>query len=449
MTLQELREQRNEAAERLHTASDAIIEVADDADKDTVDGLQARFDEAHEAHERINARVEQRELVEEAKRNSPISPVEDDEAVQERTTDAGDARVTREPLTYERDSGTSYFADLYQAGKGDNGARERLGNHMTEMVQERAISSTAGAGGEFVAPLYLQNEWIKLARAARPLADAVKHMPLPPNANSIIVPKVLTGAATASQVDNAAVQSTDITTGTITVPVITVAGQQDVSRQLLERSVPGIDEVIFGDLVADYNTKVDLQVLSGSGTGGNAKGIANVSGPSASTYTDATPTVPELYSKIADVIQQVHTGRFLPPQVIVMHPRRWGWILAALDSQNRPLVPPTAPMNPMGVLENVASENLVGQLLGLPVIVDASVTTTAGAGTNEDRIFVLRTDDLILFEDAPVKTKVFEEVLSNTLAIRVQVYNYLAFTPDRYARSTGVISGTGLVTPTF
>ena len=450
MTLKELQAQRNEAAEALRTAAAAITEVAEDATEDTLDELQRSFDEAKETHDRVKAQVEQRELVEEAVRNAPIVPVEDDPEP-EADPKSPQVRVGKESLTYERSNNDtrSFFSDLYLAYKGDDEARGRLQQHKREMIEERALSSTAGAGGELVAPLYLQEQWIALARAARPVADAVTHMPLPQNTNSIVIPKILTGTATATQQDNAAVQSTDATTGTITVPVITIAGQQDVARQLMERSVPGVDEVLFADLTADYNTKVDLQVLAGSGAGGNAKGISNVTAPNTSTYTDATPTVPELYSKIADAIQLIHTNRFLPPNLIVMHPRRWGWFLAALDTQNRPLVPPTAPVNPIGVLESVSSENLVGQLQGLPVIVDSSVTIVNGAGVNEDRIFVLRTQDQILMEDTPVKTKVFEEVLSNTLAIRLQVYNYLAFTPDRYPKSISIISGTGLITPTF
>ena len=34
-----------------------------------------------------------------------------------------------------------------------------------------------------------------------------------------------------------------------------------------------VDEVIFGDLIADYATKVDLQVLSGANSAGEVKGL--------------------------------------------------------------------------------------------------------------------------------------------------------------------------------
>ena len=55
-----------------------------------------------------------------------------------------------------------------------------------------------------------------------------------------------------------------------------------------------------------------------------------------------TVDIQGVYSAIANAIQTVHTTRFLPPEVIVMHPRRWGWFLSLLDDQQRPLFLPVA-----------------------------------------------------------------------------------------------------------
>ena len=50
---------------------------------------------------------------------------------------------------------------------------------------------------------------------------------------------------------------------------------------------------MFADLIADYNQKLDLQVINGSGAAGQMKGVLNVAGINGVTYTDATPTLPE------------------------------------------------------------------------------------------------------------------------------------------------------------
>jgi hypothetical protein len=53
-----------------------------------------------------------------------------------------------------------------------------------------------------------------------------------------------------------------------------------VSQQLLDRSQPGIDQILFADLRADYNLRLDLQTLVGSGSGANAKGVLSDSSAS-------------------------------------------------------------------------------------------------------------------------------------------------------------------------
>ncbi|MGH2681021.1 MAG: helix-turn-helix domain-containing protein [Actinomycetota bacterium] len=149
-------------------------------------------------------------------------------------------------------------------------------------------------------------------------------------------------------------------------------------------------------------------------------------------------------------ISQMASQRFLPPNAIVMHPRRWAWFLAALDSQQRPLVVPVGDglMNAAGVGLGMSEEGPVGRLHGLPVFIDANIPTNLGGGTNEDRIVLLRGEDHTLFE-SEIRTRVLPEVGSGTLTVRLQVYNYAAFTAGRYPTSVAVISGTGLVAPVF
>ena len=448
-TLAELRAALKAAADEWDIAL-AAFEGAD-PDSDEYAAHEKRVTDAQACHRIAKVAVERREALEEAKAALPVDPAPEEPA-------STDIRVGREPLTYERHAPHSIFRDMWEAKQGDHRAQERLNRHRTEMdkerrqftgpwAEQRAISTTDGAGGEFVPPLWLQEQWIPLQRAARPIANTLNMQPLPPGTDTINLPKVSTGTAVAVQTDGNAVQSTDLATTSVTGAVQTIAGQQDVSQQLVDLSVPGIDRVIFDDIARAYGTKIDVLVITGTVT--NAKGLDQLSGTNAVTFTATTPTVPLLYPKVADAVQQIHTGRFLPPQVVAMHPRRWGWILASLDSQNRPLVVPNGQaFNQAAVLENVASENLVGGLMGLPVIVDASIPTTKGAGTNEDEIFVYRADDLYLYESAP-KLRVFEEVLSNTLQVRYQIYGYYCLILGRLPVAISKITGTGNVAPTF
>ncbi|HEY9375182.1 phage major capsid protein [Streptomyces sp.] len=370
---------------------------------------------------------------------------------------ASRAESVSEARTYERGNGRSYLQDLarVQLNMDDDGqSRERLQRHAQDVATEREyrdLNRTDGTGGYAVPPLWLMNQFVELARAGRAYANLCNMQPLPGGTDSINIPKVSTGTAVAVQTaDNAAVQETDLADTFINAPVKTIAGQQDVAIQLLDQSPVSFDQVIFRDLTADYATKADLQVISGSGSSGQVTGVRATSNIETITYTDATPTVAKLYSKIADAVQRVHTLRFMPPTVIVMHPRRWAYFLAAVDGNGRPLVTPDAgnPQNNVATLGAVAAEQVVGQMHGLPVVTDPSMPTTLGAATNQDVVHILRASDLLLYESG-IRTRVLPDVGSGTLTVRLQIYGYLAFTAARYPKSIVEVGGTGLIGPTF
>jgi HK97 family phage major capsid protein len=392
-----------------------------------------------------------------------ISELTDEETRSRNTADAARRaasanamlRVT-EARTYERGSKVSYLKDLANAQiQGDYEARERLNRHAQEVAVEpeykeyRDLNRTDGSGGAFVPPAWLMGQWIELARAGRPTANLFNSQPLPPGTDSINIPKVATGTATAIQpADNDPVQETDLTDTSLAIPVRTVAGQQDVAIQLLDQSPINFDELVFRDLLADYATKVNLQVLGGTGASGQVTGLVTQSGVTAVTLT--ATTVAAFYAAIANAVQTIYTSRYAAPNVIVMHPRRWAWLLSQVDSSNRPLVVPAAqgPMNAIGTFGGNVTQQVVGTIQGLNVVTDPSIPINTGAGTNQDTVYILRTDDVVFYESG-IRTRVLQETLSGTLTVRLQVYGYIAFSAGRYPASTGKITGAGLVTPTF
>lgn len=363
-------------------------------------------------------------------------------------------RVTSEPTTYRKGGSHSYFRDLAMVGlgRGDiRGAADRLQRNNQEVaVESRALSTTDGAGGEFVPPLWMINDYVELARTARPTADRVRNETLPTGTDQINVPKILTGTAVAEQAtQNSAVQNTDATTGSVAANVATLAGQQVVPVQLIEQSPLNMDTILLADLAADYAAKVDLFVLNNNAT--NKKGLLQESGTNAITYTSGAPTVALLWSKLADAIQQVTSNRFMPPDTIVMHPRRWAYLIASTDSTGRPLigVDNGNTFNSLGTAGGVASANgVVGKIAGLDVVLDPQIPTNLGAGTNQDPILVMRASDSILWEGAP-HAEAFRETKADQLSVLLRFYRYAAFTTARYAKSVSVVNGTGLVAPTF
>jgi hypothetical protein len=310
----------------------------------------------------------------------------------------GGARVTSEPEVYRRGSDVSYFRDLMRAqtrtGVGISDATERLLRNSRSFPDQvrsapanetRALSTTDGAGGDFVPPLWLIS---------------------------------------------------------VTANVITLAGGQSLAQQLLDQSPINMDEILLEDLAADYAVKADVFVISNNAT--NAVGLLSASG-TAVTYTSGSPTVAGLYSKLADAVQQVHTTRYMPATAWVMHPRRWAWFLAAVDTAGRPLVTPDA-MNSVAQSGGVFSSGRVGMLHGLPVYVDPNIPTTLN--TNQDPIILLRDRDAIFYESTP-RAEASIQPGFNNLTVNLRFYRYAAIHASRFPKSVAVVSGTGLITPTF
>lgn len=438
------------------------------------------IEQRQEAVAEIEARVKQLEA-EEARRQADA-----DARRQAGGPTPGPAIIGEEPQIYGRGSGNSYFHDLTTSTlRGDTDALGRLRRHAQELDVEMPArearrearrrehegrlhmldrangfepqytrtnpNRTDGQGGYFVPPLWLIDEYIPLIRAGRTTADLTTQLELPAGTDSINLPKVATGTKTGTQVDNGAVTSVDLTDTTVSAPVRTIAGQEDVAMQLLDQSpAPGFDQIVFADLIGDYNQQLDLQVIAGTGTSGQLKGVTVMSGSNPITYTDATPTVPELYLPLAQALSQVARQRLRPATAIVAAIQRAYWLLSALDGNQRPLVTPVggpgASFNPLGSVNPGVAEGLLANVIGTNVYGDGNVPTNLGAGTNQDEIIAGKFDDAYLWEGM-LRTRVLQEVLSGTLQVRLQLFNYVAFMPDRYPTSFSVIGGTGLVAP--
>ena len=350
--------------------------------------------------------------------------------------------IKSEPRTYSPESSNSFLRDAFAAQfNNDYAARERLARHMNEeRVERRDVTSANFAG--LVVPQFLTELAAPLARAGRPVADRARKHALPDAGLTISISKVTTGSAVAEQTESAAVQETNMDDTKLDLTVKTIAGQQNVSRQAIERGT-NVDSLVIADLIAAYHTKLDeLLVAELFASAGQAV-----------TYTDASPTVAELYPKLADAVQKVQTTFFAGPNAIIMHPRRLAFILAAVDGQNRPLaVPSPVALNPVATGAGSPQYGNSGySILGLPVITDANVATDKGAGTNQDTIYVGNLQELHLWEQAggdPMLLR-FEQPKVAELDVNLVVYGYSAFTANRYPNAWAQINGTGLVTPTF
>ena len=439
-----------EAREAKVAELDGLVAELDEMEAgEEFDSKFTRSNELHAEIKDMNEKIE--EAREAAETLKAVKESRNELGVEDK--DLGDSEAVvevDEPDMYRKGGDHSFIADAWSSRQGDYKAQERLNKHQD--FEARDVGTGAFTG--LVVPQYLVDEYAPIARAGSAFYNAVPKKDLPAYGNKIEISRITTGSAAAEQAsENSAVQETNMDDTLLTVNVDTIAGQQDVSRQALERGgQPGfsMENIIFQDLVAAYFGKLDELMINGSGSSGQPLGIRNVSGLNTVTYTDGTPTVGEAFPKLADAVQKVNANRFAPAQAIIMHPRRWGFFTAGVDGNSRPLVLPAGnnPDNAMGVGDAAAYGNVVGNLLGLPVITAANITTTAGGGNDQDQIYVVKADDHILFEDNLFQLK-FEETNAGSLTTKMVVYGYVAFASGRYPTGITKIQGTGLITPSF
>ena len=356
----------------------------------------------------------------------------------------GGTVVKSEARTYSPQAGSSFIADAFAAQfNNDYSAQQRLARHMNEEKIERRDVTSANFAG-LIVPQFLTELAAPFARAGRVTADLARKHQLPESGLTISLSKVTTGSATAAQTEGAAVQETNMDDTKLDISVVTIAGQQNVSRQSLERGT-NIDSLVMADLVSSYNTVLNTAVVA----------ELFASAGQAVTYTDASPTVAELYPKLVDSVQKVQTTFFAGPNVMIMHPRRLAFILAAVDGQSRPLaVPtPTSSGQPAYAYGSGAPQygNSGYSILGLPVYTDATVAVNKGAGTDQDTIYIGNSQELHLWEQGdgtPMMLR-FEQPKAAELDVTMIVYGYSAVTANRYPNAWAQINGTGLITPTF
>jgi HK97 family phage major capsid protein len=481
---------------------------------------RAEMDQAWAEVAELDARVKDQADVErrrdeaaDAAKRSAIGPVE----------------IVVEPMTYERykaqgEDGVSYYRDLAAAlvpgivfqGTDQSQALERLNQHAKELRVEmpkrekektararkqldeaegRALSSIGdpfsqnsqkfrdiynpfeqrvepnaqpGAGGYFIPPLWLVDQFIPGLRAHLIAAGLCRQLDLPAGTDSINIPKLANLTTVGyQQMNNAGLPSADWSDTSVTANIKTIGGYSDVALQLLEQSPHMIvDEVVTTDLMAAHNKFLDQQVIAGDGidtgslNGGHLQGIYNGAGGSAwsnanvVTYTSGSPAPWHFPSIVGAMASQIAETRFDASNFkLVTHGRRWFWASTGVDSNDRPLGESMSGGRfniAAAVQSGLQAEGLVGTMpavADVPVYIDDNITTTdtTGSGSGQDVAIAALWDDCWLFR-GDVRTNVYREILSGSLGVRFQAYSYDGFLV-RYGQSLAIACGTGFAAP--
>ena len=379
------------------------------------------------------------------------------DAQQSRSTgvDAPAGRTSERARTYNEENdrrGVQFALDVARSFLGDPVASQRIDRHMAEerdarggQLVERATGTGAFSG--IIVPQYLTEFGTPLARAGRPLADAMNHHDLPEQGMTVYLPRSTTGTSAADQANEFdTVSETDYDDTLLSIPVRTAAGSQTLSRQAIERGV-GVEDTIMQDLEGALDVNLDSGLINKATVGLSAAATSIA-------YTDASPTAVELYPKLLQGPAQVEAALLnaaVGDVIAVMHSRRWYWLQSQLTSTFPLFGQPGVAGNAAGVnYGEVYGKGFRGLLpSGVPVVVDNNIATNLGAGTNEDEIYFAAQSESHLWEDpnAPRLIRA-EQTQAKKLAVDLVLYSYYAFTFLRRPHAQK-IGGTGLVTPAW
>lgn len=420
----------------------AELKTAREQAKADVIGAKRKLEEANE----IKGEEEQRDVQQrETKPTTTRKPAYDQVA-----------RIGAEERTYRKDTdphGKSFLMDVArQFVFQDVEASSRLARHMAEERVERAgyfaRAVGTGAWAGLTIPQYLTDLYAPATAALRPFADICNRHPLPENGMSVNISRVTTASSAALQTtENTNVSETDMDDTLLTIPVQTAAGRQTVSRQAIDRGT-GIEDVTMQDLFNRVATVLDSTLINQATSGLSAVAVAN-------TYTDASPTGPELYPKIVGAAAGVEAALLAmgAPSHAIMHSRRWYWLSSQMTNV-WPMINWTNLPVQAGGQANAGSSYASGVRgvlpSGLQVVVDNNISTGLGAGTNEDEIYVVPNTECHLWEDdnAPLFIRA-EQAKAESLGVVLVAYSYFAYTFQRYANAMQKVGGTGLTPPAF
>lgn len=367
-------------------------------------------------------------------------------------------RVVSEPLTYRRDlKDVSYFQDRAIAMQNpESSAQKRLQRHAKEMevLESERISRKPpegleyrvspsrqdGYGGYFSPPAWLIQDAIMAPRVGRILSDLVPSYPLPQGVSEVILPAITSGVAAEPDIDNTPVEDADDLDARISSPVVSFAGMQDCSLQLLEQSPQGahFDAFVAMELDQAYNADLEAQMINGKGStigGPYDEFLGLLSVPGIIEVTTTETNVVKQYKAFGEAVAKIGKERKAPPEACLMTTSRWAYTATGEDSANRPMS-----------LNDYQGMFPIGSLIGWPVYLDDALPQTLGATKTEECILFIRPRDLMLLESEP-KVSVYLEPLSGILGARIVMNRYAAFLV-RYSKGIAVVRGSGLNTQT-
>lgn len=349
-----------------------------------------------------------------------------------------------DPDTYGPEGEHSYFNDVRRARDGDTNARKRIDDYF----EGKAMGEGTDSAGGFLVPDEISDELIPLRDSVSVLRQLFTSQQV--SSDTIRFAAQDSGLAVAWSAEFSEKTQSEMSFSEFEAHVFTAAGLATVSNQLLADAKWSVDTLITSDFAKRFVALEEQAFINGSGTG-QPLGIMNTPGVTSIPYTEEEPEQVALLDKISDGITEVQTQFLGAARQIVMHPRTWGWLVKARESESPSTYIVGSGSNSVG---RRASDALPGypaavipkgELFGLPVYTTPNVPTTLGDAENESVVIVGDFSEGLVLDREGITTDTSAHVFftSNQTVFRSE--ERLGFTAGRNPEAFAVIQGDGLV----
>jgi len=344
------------------------------------------------------AATEPEEVVDESNEEETIVENENTEVVAEASAPvveaAAPAPIYTRPRVKPLTDGEAFAHAVYAA----------TGSEESRRILVEAADDTANNQGFVVQkglPQYISNSF-----ANRPAIEAVGGTrALPATGLTYSIPVLDSGAPEVDvegELDT--IVQTDMTSTTLTIDVVKLAGNQIVSVELLERSDPSFGDIMLTELRRAYAKQADeyvlAELLNGTWSGGFA-------GDWQGLQAFVANQVPVAYK---------NTGGLIADRLITST-AWWSELIGAVDNSDRPVFNAVAPSNASG---NVGISAPRGNVFGADLYVDHNISTV---GLIDASAFLVARDAVGVWESPTVNLRT--NILSDG-SVQVSLYGYMA-----------------------
>lgn len=308
MNLHQLREHRATAVQGMK----ALVDAATAAGRDLSAEEIQKFDTLKTEERALSTQVERAEYMADVERRAAGTPVSGAPSADFDRL-AGSVSVTK-VIRAQMEGRSLDGAEAEYAREAERrSGRKAEGAFVPFNSLEKRANTTATAP-ELVGTDHRADQYIGPLREAL-LARSLGIRVLSGLRGNVAIPKFGSGLETGWVTEGGAVPEEEMTFDQVTLKPKHVGGKTEMSRQLIQQSAPGIEQLVREDLSFLIAKQIDAAIINGSGTAGEPLGILQT--PGIQTVADIPATWAEVLAmleKLDDV--NISNGRWLTTAAI-------------------------------------------------------------------------------------------------------------------------------------